>query len=296
MANVTVLGMGAMGSRMAAALLKAGHEVTVWNRTPDKTAPLVAAGATAATSPRTAVAHADFAISMVRDNEASRQVWLDQNTGALAGLRNGAIAIESATVTIAWTRELYDVCRAHGITFLDAPVAGSRPQAEAAQLIYFVGGDAAVVAQAEPILKAMGSTVHHAGPVGSGAAVKLVANALLAVQVAAMGELMGLMRHGGMDAAKVFEIVSATPVCSPAAKLAANAMLARNFAPMFPIELVEKDLNYVLGAAKENNSRTPIAQATADVFAEAIGRDYSADNITGVAQLYLHWALPISTD
>ncbi len=288
MAQITVLGMGAMGSRMAAALLKAGHDVTVWNRSPDKTVPLVAAGAIAATSPRSAVANADFVISMVRDNEASRQVWLDQHIGALAGLRAGAIAIESSTVTVAWVRELYDTCRAHGIAFLDAPVAGSRPQAEAAQLIYFVGGDAAVVARAEPILKTMGSTVHYAGSAGNGAAVKLMINALLSVQIAALGEMMGLIQRCGMDAAKTFEIVSATPVCSPAAKLAASAMLARNFAPMFPIELVEKDLDYVLNFAKENNARTPIIQATAGVLAEALEHGYGADNITGLVQIYLH--------
>lgn len=286
MARITVLGMGAMGSRMAAALLRAGHEVTVWSRNPEKTASLVAVGAIAATSPRSAVATADFAISMVRDDKASRQVWLDQHTGALAGLRASAIAIESSTVTVAWVRELYDTCCAYGIAFIDAPVAGSRPQAEAAQLIYFVGGDEAVIAQADPILKAMGSTVHHAGPASSGAAVKLVVNALLSVQVAAMGELIGLIQHCDIDATKLFEIVSATPVCSPAAKLAASAMLARNFAPMFPIELVEKDLGYVLEVAAENTARMPIVQATASVFAEALEHGYGGDNITGLVQLY----------
>ena len=246
MARITILGMGAMGSRMAAALLRAGHEVTVWNRNPDKTVPLVAVGAISATSPRSAVATADFAISMVRDDEASRQVWLDQHTGALAGLRASAIAIESSTVTVAWVRELYANCCAYGIAFLDAPVAGSRPQAEAAQLIYFVGGEAAVVAQADPILKAMGSTVHHAGPASSGAAIKLVVNALLA----------------------------------------ASAMLARNFVPMFPIKLAEKDLGYILEGAAENNARMPMVQATASAFTEAAEHGYGGDNITGLVQLY----------
>ncbi len=286
MARITILGIGAMGSRMAKTLLKAGHEVTVWNRSQDKIAPLIALGARAAISPRAAVATADFAIAMVRDDDASRQVWLSQDTGALVNMPKGAVVIESSTVTIAWARELNQACSAHEIAFLDAPVAGSRPQAEDAQLIYFVGGDAAVVARAEPILKTMGSIVHHAGAAGSGAAVKLVVNALLGVQLAAMAELIGFMRRCGLDVAKVIEIMSATPVCSRATKFAADAMLARNFTPLFPIELVEKDFGYVLETAAVNNARVPMVQAARQVCAQALEYGYGGDNITGLVQLY----------
>lgn len=286
MARITILGTGAMGSRMAMALLKAGHEVTVWNRSQNKIAPLVAMGARTASSPRAAVATADFAIAMVRDDDASRQVWLSPDSGALANMPKGAVAIESSTLTMAWAQELDRACDTHGIAFLDAPVAGSRPQAEGAQLIYFVGGDAAAVARAEPILKALGSVVHHAGAAGSGAAIKLVVNALFGVQIAAMGELIGFMRRCGLDAAKVVEIMSTTPVCSRAAKLAADAMLARNFTPLFPIELVEKDFGYVLETAAASNARVPMAQAARQVYAQALEYGYGDDNITGLVQLY----------
>ena len=106
MAKVTMLGLGAMGSRMAMSLLRSGHTVTVWNRTPGRADALVAAGAMQADSPRQAVADADFAISMVRDDEAAREVWLAPATGALAGLGRDAVAIESSTVTPNWVREL----------------------------------------------------------------------------------------------------------------------------------------------------------------------------------------------
>lgn len=275
-----------MGSRMSLMLLKAGHEVTVWNRSPKKTIPLVAAGAQDAPTPRLAVANADFAISMVRDDYASRQVWLNQDTGALLSLPRNAVVIESSTVTVVWAQELNRACIKHGADFLDAPVGGSRPQAEAGQLIYFVGGEAAVVARAEHILKAMGSAVHHAGPAGNGAAVKLVINALFGVQLAALGELVGFIQRCGLDAAKVVEILGSTPVCSGAVKVAASAMLARNFAPMFPIELVAKDFGYVLEAAHINNVEMPIAKATQNVFDQAMLHGYGADNITGLVQLY----------
>jgi 3-hydroxyisobutyrate dehydrogenase len=186
MANISILGLGAMGSRMATNLMRAGHAVAVWNRDPEKAVQLVASGAKHASSPRAAAAGADAVIAMVRDNAASRAVWLDPSTGALAGMARGAMAM-SSTLTVNWVGEPGAAAAKLGIAFLDAPVAGSRPQAEAGQLIYFVGGEASAFARAEPLLKAMGAVVHHAGAVGSGAGVKLMVNALFGIQLAAMG-------------------------------------------------------------------------------------------------------------
>lgn len=283
---ISILGLGAMGSRMAANLMKAGHSVTVWNRDPAKASTLVAAGATLAPTPRAASAGAEVVIAMVRDNLASRAVWLDPDHGALAGMSSDAIAIESSTLTVEWVRELGEIAMTSGIALLDAPVAGSRPQAEAAQLIYFVGGDESVFAKVEPVLKAMGGLVHHAGPLGSGAGIKLMVNALFGIQLAAMGELIGFSTKMDIDAARAIEILGATPVCSPAAKIAAGAMLARNFAPMFPIELVEKDFGYVIDEALSTGAEVPMSSAARQVFAEALARGYGGDNITGVVKVF----------
>jgi 3-hydroxyisobutyrate dehydrogenase len=276
-----------MGARMAMALLKAGHAVTVWNRGTDKTRPLVAAGAGTADTPQAAVRDADFVVSMLRDDDAARHVWMDPRTGALDGMTPAAVAIESSTVTVAWAQALHAACGARGVACIDAPVAGSRPQADAAQLIYFAGGDTVTVMSAEPILMAMGSVVHHAGPAGSGAALKLAINTLFGAQVAVMAELMGLLRHSGIDTAKAMDIIASTPVCSPAARVAAGAMLSRQFAPLFPIELVAKDFGYALAWAASTGVRLPIAQATAGVFDDAVQRGHGGDNITGVIQSYL---------
>lgn len=286
MSKITVLGMGAMGSRMAISLLKAGHEITVWNRSVAKTDSVVKAGARVANTPRRAVKEAEFVISMVRDDEASERVWLDAETGALAGLSQNAIAIESSTLSPAWIKELESKFQQRGITFIDAPVAGTRPQAEAAQLIYFVGGDTATFNQTEPILKAMGSTVHHVGGVGNAMAIKLAVNALFAIQVAAMGELISSIRESKLDEAKAIAVITSTPVCSPAAKLAAKAIASGNFAPLFPIELVAKDLEYSL-VANDNNLTLPLTEATRQVYAEAVNQGYGDNNITGIARLYI---------
>ena len=123
MSKISVLGLGAMGARMAAHLIKAGHDVTVWNRTADATRPLVAAGATQAQTPREAAAGAAFVVTMVRDDDASRRVWLDPDNGALAGMAAGAVAIESSTLTPGWIRELGHAIAERGVALLEAPVS-----------------------------------------------------------------------------------------------------------------------------------------------------------------------------
>jgi 3-hydroxyisobutyrate dehydrogenase len=284
--DIAVLGLGAMGSRMAGALLRAGHRVTVWNRNPEKADALGDAGARIAGSPRSAAAGADFVICMVRDDRAAREVWLDPSTGALSGMRHDAVAIESSTLSLGAVRALAGEFAARGIAFLDAPVAGSRPQAEAGQLIYLVGGDADIVERATPVLLAMGGSVRHAGAAGAGAAVKLMINTLFGVQLAALAELLGVLERSGFDPERMHEIFAATPVCSPAANIAGAAMLARNYAPLFPIELVAKDLGYAIAAADAAHAQVPLARAATAAFDAAVREGYGTNNITGIVRRY----------
>lgn len=286
MSRIAVLGAGAMGSRMATNLLKQGHDVTVWNRSKQKLEPLEALGAIAAETPLTAVEDAEFVISMVRDDEASQQVWLAEKTGAIEGIGKHTIAIESSTLTVKWSRQLAAQFASRQLAFLDAPVAGSRLQAEAAQLIYLVGGETAILETARPILSVLGGAIHHAGEASNGTAIKLAINALLGIQTASIAELIGFVQSCGLDRDKAVEILSATPVCSPAAKILASAMVDRKFSPMFPIDLVEKDLGYLSATAAEQQVEVPIGQLARQVFQTAAAQGYGADNITGVAQLY----------
>jgi 3-hydroxyisobutyrate dehydrogenase len=284
--TVAILGLGAMGSRMAHNLINAGASVAVYNRSAEKAKPLVDQGAIWAATPREAADQAQFVISMVRDDDASRQVWLAADTGAIRGLKPTAIAIESSTLTPAWVAELAKAVDSTGAAFLDAPVAGSRPQAEAAQLIYMAGGDAAVLKRAEPVLKALGGAIHHAGPSGSGAVIKLMVNALFGVQVAAVAELLGYAQRSGLNAQAALDVLAATPVTSPAAKLAGAAMLAGNFAPMFPVELVEKDFGYASAAAQAVNAQIPVVDAVHAVLQRAVQQGLAQQNLTALAKLY----------
>lgn len=283
---VAVLGLGAMGSRMAARLIEAGCGVTVWNRTPEAAVPLADLGAQVAASPAQAAANAAVVIAMVRDDEASREVWLADRTGAIHGLQPGTIAIDSSTLTPGWTRSLGDALERAGVRFLEAPVAGSRPQAEAGQLIYFVGGDGAVLHSARPILNALGGAIHPVGPVGAAAAVKLAVNSLFGIQVAAMAELLGTLGAIGLDGTQIMEVIGATPVCSPAARAAGTAMLGDSFQPMFPIDLVAKDFSYAIELAAGSGVAGPMIKAAATVFQQARVRGLAHENLTAVAKLY----------
>ncbi|MFM7427630.1 MAG: NAD(P)-dependent oxidoreductase [Elainella sp.] len=285
--TVALLGLGAMGSRMAQNLLQAGYSIVVYNRTKQKAEPLLEQGATYAETPRAAAAQADIVISMVTDDQVSRQIWLDAATGAAGGLGQKAIAIESSTLSVGWTKELAAELAGRGVAFLDAPVVGSRPQAEAGNLIYLVGGTAAVLAQVQPVLKAAGaSAVHQIGEVGQGMAMKLAVNALFGIQVAAVAELLGMLVKQGISAEAAMASLAELPVTSPAAKLAGKLMLTGNHAPLFPIGLVEKDFRYVVQTAAAAGTVAPVSAAVQEVYQKAIAAGYENDNITGIIQLF----------
>lgn len=281
---VAILGLGAMGSRMAKNVLRAGHEVIVYNRTSDRAEALEAEGAQVAATPREAAVRAEIVISMVTDDDASRTVWLGEE-GAACGLRESTVAIESSTLTPRWTREVAKRVSEQNADFLDAPVVGSRPQAEAGALIYLVGGAAETVERVRPVLEIMGNAVHHVGPVGQGMTMKLVVNAFFGIQVAAMGELLGLIRRSGTDEQGAVRVLGAMPVTSPALKGAVNLMAARDFAPLFPIDLVEKDFRYVVETARSVDAAMPVSEAVRERYAQAIKAGYGGDNIAAIAKL-----------
>jgi 3-hydroxyisobutyrate dehydrogenase len=283
MTQIAFLGLGAMGSRMAARLLAAGHTLTVWNRDPARAEPLADAGATMAATPRAAATGADVVIAMVRDDSASRSVWLDPATGAMDAMAPGAIAIDSSTLSVGHVQVLAAAATSRGLAFVDGPVAGSRPQAEAGQLIFLAGADPATLDATRPVLGAMGGAVLHAGPAGTGTALKLAVNALLGIQVAALAELLAMLREQGVAAALAAELLAQTPVISPAAKGALTSMVAGAYAPNFPVELVAKDFANLAATA---TGPLPVAHATSAVFDSAMSAGFGDQQLTAVAKLY----------
>jgi 3-hydroxyisobutyrate dehydrogenase len=281
--TVAVLGLGAMGSRIAQNLLGAGYSVVVHNRTAEKAQPLMEQGATFANSPRAAAEQSDVTIAMVTDDESSRQVWLAPETGAMWGLNSDKIAIEMSTVTVDWVRELDAAMAQRGVGLLDAPVVGSRPQAEAGILISLVGGQAETLMQVQTVLTAAGmATIHHVGATGQGMAMKLAVNALFGIQVAALAELLAMLSKNGLSPEKAMKCLGDLPVLSPAAKGAGGLMVSQNYAPLFPIDLVEKDFRYVTQTAQSLKATLPTSIAVMNTYRAAIDQGHGHENITGV--------------
>jgi 3-hydroxyisobutyrate dehydrogenase len=268
--KITFLGLGAMGSRMCAALLDAGYELTVWNRSSAKATELQQRGATVATTPREAVREADTVIAMLRDDIASRDVWLCDEAGALQGMKRGTVAIECSTLSFEWATQLSVRAEDANVPLLIAPVLGSTPSADSRQLIALVGGDVDAFERAKPVLATMTKAALYIGSAAHAAYAKLAANALLGVQAAAVAEVINKARYAGVNATKLFEVLAQTALCSVSANSTARDMLAADFTPKFPIALFEKDLRYFGACQFEQVPITPsVLLTTGDVFKAA---------------------------
>jgi 3-hydroxyisobutyrate dehydrogenase len=281
--HIAFLGLGLMGSGMAARLLGGGFPLTVFNRNPDKARPLAAAGARVAASPREAAATADLIISMVADDNASRALWFGES-GALAGARPGVIGIECSTVTVAWVRELAAAVTARGGHFLDAPVTGSRTHAAAGELTFLVGGDAATLETVRPVLAPMSKAVVHLGPTGGGALIKLINNFMCGVQVAALAEALTLIERSGLERARALEVLTGGAPGSPLVRTVAARMTAPDFTPNFLLRLMAKDLRYALQEGGRLGMEPATAAAALTVFQAAITAGYGEQDIAAVVE------------
>ncbi|WP_433560713.1 NAD(P)-dependent oxidoreductase [Nocardia sp. CA-151230] len=215
MARIAFLGVGRMGAGMAARMMGAGHEVSVFNRTPEKAAGLVTAGATLAATPREAAQGAEAIFAMVADDDASRAAWLGAD-GALAGeYVPDAFAVEFSTISRPWVSELAKQAAAHGLRYLDSPVTGLPDAAAAGRLTLFVGADSAHLDAARPLLAPLCTDIVHFGAVGAGTSYKLIQNLLGSIQIAATAEALRTAELAGLDLALVTDTLSRGGAASP---------------------------------------------------------------------------------
>ena len=285
--RVAILGLGIMGSGMASRLLSAGFPVAVYNRNPAKTVPFSSAGAFVAGSPREAASQADIIISMVADDIASRNIWLDE-TGALAGAARGSVLIESSTLTVGWIKELSAAAAQRGCEFLDAPVTGTKPHAASGELLFLVGGSASALAAAQPVLSVLGHEIVHLGPTGSGALLKLINNFMCGVQAASLAEAMALIEAGGLDRAKAEAILTAGAPGSAIVKRAAARAAANDFTPNFPLHLMAKDLGYAIGEASRCGLPLQTATSALAVFQQAMAKGLGDEDFSAVIKALQH--------
>jgi 3-hydroxyisobutyrate dehydrogenase len=283
--SIAFLGLGLMGSGMAARLLSHGFHVTVYNRNPQKAAALAQAGAGVANSPREATQGAGIIISMLADDVAARSVWLGEN-GALAGAASGAVLVESSTVSVGWVSELAAAAAQKKCDLLDAPVTGSKNQAAAGELNFLVGGSASALEAARSALAAMSRSIVHLGPSGSGALLKLINNFLCGVQVAALAEGMALIEKGGLDRAKALEILANGAPGSPLVKMLSARMTAQDYNPHFLLRLMAKDLAYAVAEGNKLSLNLATASAALELFKQGVASGQGDKDIAAVVEQF----------
>ncbi|MDW5267670.1 MAG: NAD(P)-dependent oxidoreductase [Edaphobacter sp.] len=282
-ASVALLGLGTMGSGMARNLLRGGFSLTIYNRTAAKSKAFSAQGARVAATPAEAVKGARIIISMLADDAASRQTWTGMH-GALAAADSGAVLIESSTVSPAWIAELASLANARGLDLLDAPVTGSRIQAEDGQLSFLVGGSEAALAIATPVLGTMSKEIVHLGASGSGAKMKLVNNFLCGVQVASLAEGIAWLERSGLDRDKALDILKRGAPGSPLLASIATRMTSRNYDVNFLLKLMAKDLDYAHAAAAESGISLTTAANANTLFERAIMAGYGEKDMSSVVE------------
>ena len=277
MATVAVVGLGAMGGRIARRLLDAGHSLVVWNRTPAKLQPLVDLGAEPAATPADAARRADVVVTMVADPPALRAVT-EGHSGVAAGAGGEVTVIEMSTVGPAAVSRLRSVLPRE-VGLLDAPVLGSLSEAEAGTLSVFVGGPAPLFERSLPLLSALGSPV-HIGPLGAGAAAKLVANATLFGTLALLGEAVALAEGLGLSRKAAFEVLARTPIAAQAERRR-PALEIGDYPVRFALALARKDADLISEAAESSGIDLRLVNAARAWLAEAEDagwgdRDYAA--------------------
>jgi len=282
--RIGLIGLGLMGRPMGMNLLKAGHKLTVWNRTPGRANELVAAGAVLAKTPYEAAEASEFLLTIVSDPPALESVLWGQegkNDGALAGLRAGSIYVDSSTISPSLVGRVAAACRQRGVAFLDAPVTGGDWGAREGNLVFMIGGDDEALREAEPILGVMGKKWFHLGPSGAGQTMKLAMNAILALEVAAMAEALALVTRAGLRGEQLVEVMQASMARSGVLDVKSPLMLKGDYKPSFPLRLMHKDLGLALDLANQLGVSLPATAAAREVYNYVKGEakedlDYSA--------------------
>jgi len=255
---------------MAGRYLEAGFDVAVWNRSKTKAEDLIARGAHWATSPEDAAIDADAVVTMVADDEASRQVWLTRD-GAAATMKAGTIAIECSTVSYRHALDLARELRSRGLIYIDSPVTGLPDAAAAGKLTLLVGAEPADLERARPFLVPLSTTIRHFGAVGSGTVYKLINNLMGAIQIAGIAEGLAIAEQAGLDMKLVLEAIETGVAASPQVIRHSKRMAARNFSgATFTAALRHKDAAYAVTLAENLLSAVPLmGRAAVEAYARA---------------------------
>jgi len=275
MAALAFLGLGRMGSGMACRLAEAGHTVAIWNRTKDRAAAALAAGAVWADDPASAARGKRAVFAMLADDAAAKFVW----AAALPAMARGSFAIDCSTVSAPHVAAMAERASAQGVRYIDCPVTGWPNQARDGTLTLLVGADPADLDAVRPLLAPIANSIRHFGPVGAGTAYKLMVNLMGAVQIAALAEGLALAGRLGLDAKTVADALAAGAAASPqvVANIARMQAPGDGAPPQFTTSLRHKDAAYGLALAQAAGIAAPLGAAATAWFEAAKDLDPAAD-------------------
>lgn len=282
--HVALLGLGTMGGGMALNLLKAGFPLAVYNRTRARAELLEARGAVVADTPALAAKNAAVVLAMLADDAASRAVWLGED-GALAVMQPGSMVVECSTLSPDWVAELDARARERRLGMVEAPVTGSRAQAEAGQLNFLAGTDSQSLEKVTPVLRCMSKEILHVGPVTSGAQLKLINNFLCAVQVASFAEALAWIEQTGLHREAALEFLKKGAPGSGILTAMAERMTKRTYEVNFLLRLMAKDLRYAHTAAAQCGVHLTTDEAAQAMFQKAQEEGYGEQDMSAVAEV-----------
>jgi 3-hydroxyisobutyrate dehydrogenase len=281
---VGFIGLGIMGSRMAANLVRAGYQVTVYNRTAEKARAWADEhGGRVAATPREAADGAAAVISMVVDGPQVEEVLLGPE-GAAAGAAPGTLFIDSSTIAPADARRIGAALTEQGMRFMDAPVSGSSPKAEDGTLTIMAGGSEEDFGRAKPLFDAMGEVILHVGPAGHGQTVKVISNAVSATNAATLAQALVVGKATGVDLEALVAVLGASSSASTMVTLKAKPMLAHDYTPLFRLEHMLKDVGFCLDEGKAAGAPFPSAALARELYAAAMGRGLADEDFAAVLE------------
>src|SRR6266436_5591010 len=274
---ISYLGLGTMGSGMASNLLKAGYQLTLWNRSAEKCKPFARKGARVADTPADAARDVDLVIYMLSNDQAVEEVVFGAK-GILGGIKEGQIAMDMSTVLPAMSLREQEAYAKRGVDFLDAPVFGSKREAANAELWIMAAGNKAVFEKVKPVLEQLGQTVHYFGKNGNATAMKLVGNLIVALELEALAEGLVLAQKAGLDLSTVMEVVKVADFRSPLLVSNGQNILKRDFAPSFALKLMLKDADLIEKFAASVQSPIPALRVVEKNLASAAALGFGNEN------------------
>jgi 3-hydroxyisobutyrate dehydrogenase-like beta-hydroxyacid dehydrogenase len=279
--EISYLGLGTMGNGMASNLVKAGYQLSVWDRTAAKCEPFARKGARAATTPAEAVRDADLVMYSLSDDTAIEEVVFGEK-GILSAIAAGQIAVDMSTVLPATSLREEEAYAKRGADFLDAPVFGSKNESAKAKLWVLAAGKKEVFEKVKPVLEKLGQTVHYLGKNGNATAMKLVGNLMVALELEALAEGLVLARKAGLDLKTVMEVVKVADFRSPLLIDNGDNILKRDFSTYFSLQLMLKDANLIQQFSQSLNSPIPALRVVQKNLEDAVALGFGKENASAL--------------